>query len=370
MTKIMIDTSIVKTEGIAHQLIKKLIYSSFQKYKELKFIKQGAEREYFSKRDEQGRYGSHAKNPKDELIFKKTEDLELFIEKEDYFGPQKTFLKPDLTLLNKKTNDIIAVIEIINSSEPSLKKYKSYYEHPNLYFIEVYCRHFDIHKIDWMITEDSFNQTPYIPTKEFSKSSGSPTEAFKKTFLNGEDYKFFGYIKNYPDSPFIFNFDKNYKINFGRGTRPYFNHKNDYVNNFKKKSRAVKELIKMTKEQSFKMAVDFRELQYHEEVYLKFKISRIIRKFDNPFLLGTTVDSSDQKYKGANCSIIYKNVNKKFTIEDKRIGETFYFLCGSPYYDSTWDSYKFYSDIIVNENTFLEKLNVKKVFTELNYWRL
>lgn len=370
MTKIIIDTSIVKTEGIAHQLIKKLIYSSFQKYKELKFIKQGAELQYFSKRDEQGRYGSHAKDPKDELIFKKTEDIELFIEKEDYFGPQKTFLKPDLTLLNKKTNEIIAVIEIINSSEPSIKKYKSYYEHPNLYLIQVLCNDFNIYKIDWMITEDSFNQTPFIPTKEFSKSSGSPIEALKKIYLNNEDSKFFGYIKNYPDSPFIFNFDKNNKINFGIGTRPYFNDKNDYVNNAKKKSRAVKELINMTKEESFKMNVNLTELQYCEEIYLKFKINRIIRKYDDPFLLGETINSNNQKYKYANCCIIYKNVNKKFTLKNEHVGKTFNFLCSKPYYNSEYKSYKFYSDYIVDEHTFLQNVSTKKVYTELNYWRL
>jgi len=193
MTKIMLDTSIEKDEGILHQFMKKIVWYNLTLDTEYPLHFYYKNKFSSNVLDQQGR-----RSDEESLKFK---NVNAFMEYETYLNNYK--IKPDISLFDENGN-LDTVIECIVTSRPRYEKYLAYMEsNINVIFIDdetsLHC----------------FRKESYIPCKLLVKKDMCKEERFKIFFENFSkislsnhmklNTKYIGHFKNDPENYFLFD---------------------------------------------------------------------------------------------------------------------------------------------------------------------
>lgn len=362
---------IVRKEGITHQLIKKLIFSVFQNYDELRFIKKGCESHRTYKQE---KYIELPVNFEDGLSFGKNEDIDIFIEMENKFNDK--FLKPDLTIYDKKNKKPLGVIEIVNTSSPNIEKYQAYFlSEINFALINVQDSLPDIN--EW-ITDRKDSSSPLIKAYEIYTGTETVFENIKK-LLNEQTYnryKYFGDIKGFEDRPFVFNIEENRgnitNINFCNKTTPYFKSgKITYQNNSKEIPKLTKKIISLVNEMPIKTFIPRSLIEIQDFYILEVKIKKIIKTYGK-FLVCELINANRKlpfdlrKY--SNIGLIYSNEEEPLPkyIELK---ESVFFKCNKIFRNERGYINTYANEISSKEEMIGVQANLSQSLN-LNYWRL
>lgn len=217
MTIIQLDTSIKNDEGVVHQFMKKMLWYNITK-------KKGGH--YFSKRS--GQYDGYNNDLK--LEYKKAY-LELEIKLNDQI------IIPDISVFDDKGN-IETVIECIDTSRPSLKKYECYINsNINVIFVDTtanieYFKGY-MYGCDLIILKDNPERYRFMTLlKHLAKMNHEWTEAFK-------------YIGKFEDDDTYFLFsrsDSNNNVRFFNSTM--YSNGNFSSNNSKKIPILLEQYVK------------------------------------------------------------------------------------------------------------------------------
>lgn len=362
---------IVRKEGLTHQLIKKLIFSVFQNYNELRFIKKGCESHRTYKQE---KYIELPVNFEDSLSFDKNEDIDIFIEMENKFNDK--FLKPDLTIYDKKNKKPLGVIEIVNTSSPNIEKYQAYFSSEiNFALINVQDSLPDIN--DW-ITDRKDSCSPLIKAYEIYTGTETVFENIKK-LLNKQTYnryKYFGDIKGFEDRPFVFNIEENRgsitNINFCNKTTPYFkNEKITYQNNSKEIPKLTKKIISLVNEIPIKTSIPRSLIEIQDFYILEVKIKKIINTYGK-FLVCDLINANRKLpfdlRKNSNIGLIYSNEEEPLPkyIELK---ESVFFKCNKIFRNERGYINTYANEISSKEEMIGVQENLSQSLN-LNYWRL
>ena len=193
MTKIMLDTSIEKDEGLLHQFMKKIIWYNLTLDTEypLHFYYKNEFSSNFE--DQRGR-----RSDEESLKFKKVKP---YMEYETYLNGYK--IKPDISFFDENGN-LDTVIECIVTARPRYEKYLAYMEsNINVIFIDdetpLHC----------------FRKESSIPCKLLVKKDFSKERRFKIFFENFSkislsnhmklNTKYIGHFKNDSENYFLFD---------------------------------------------------------------------------------------------------------------------------------------------------------------------
>ena len=286
------------------------------------------------------------------------------------------FLKPDLTIYDKKNKKPLGVIEIVNTSSPNIEKYQAYFlSEINFALINVQDSLPDIN--EW-ITDRKDSSSPLIKAYEIYTGTETVFENIKK-LLNEQTYnryKYFGDIKGFEDRPFVFNIEENRgnitNINFCNKTTPYFKSgKITYQNNSKEIPKLTKKIISLVNEMPIKTFIPRSLIEIQDFYILEVKIKKIIKTYGK-FLVCELINANRKlpfdlrKY--SNIGLIYSNEEEPLPkyIELK---ESVFFKCNTIFRNE-----KGYINTYANEISSKEKMigvqaNLSQSLN-LNYWRL
>lgn len=364
-------TDIVKKEGIGHQLIKKLIIAVFKKYGQLRFVKTGSETKIEFELKKIIRKPVDSKNG---IEIQKNENINIFAEMEYNFGPDKIFLKPDLTVFDVKNKKPLFIMEIINTSTPSASKYQAYFS-AQIDFVLINVRDFSVEEINEWITDNENSYSPLIKAYEIYKGSGDILNKTKKLLSDQtyNKYKYFGYLKEYEDIPFVFNLKNGItnSLDICIKTFPNFDRRKEHPYYYKSNQvpNLVKKTIYLTDSNPMERLIPTHTVMGKTPTYIEVKVEKIIRKYNDPFLVCKIIDSNKNKLNNFfKIGIVYNGEERKLpkNIENLR---SIVFKSHSDVYENE-KGIKIYSNEISSKQEMKEAKISLGSNLNLKYWKL